>query len=608
MSDSGAPALVSQAGGKERWVAAKARWRHYLNDREQGSSGPNLRLGLAATFTANTLAQFVGAHLLDAGIRPQIDIGPYNQLFQVCLDPAAHFAADCDAIALLWRIEDLMGEEAAAYLGEEAGALERALEKLAALAEAVARLRASFARTIIVALPPLPTALSAGPLSLDNPVGLGSFHRSIAARLVALVSRIEGVHLVDFDAVQRHVGYAASFDARQWYLYRQPFSDAFLHQAGVQLGRILAATRRSPKKCIVLDCDNTLWGGVIGEDGLDGIEIGNEFPGSAYADFQKLLLRWRKQGVFLAILSKNNEADVWEVFDRHDGMVLKRTDISAARIDWEPKAENVAAIAKALNVGLDSLIFIDDSAMEIAYMREMQPDVSCILLPEDPADIVPALQDLFALDRLETTVEDRARVDMMRAEIDREAFGAKMTKDEFLRALGLRLELFAVGSEDLGRVTQLINKTNQFNLTTVRRTLDEVRALANSRDHRLYGLSVADKFGAYGLTGVVVVALAPDRATWIIDTLLLSCRVLGRGVEAALLAGLAADAQGDGARELVATFVPTKKNSLAATFLPDHGFTQDEDGRWRLPLAQAPSWPDFIERLRRPAADAVRAA
>ena len=192
---------------------------------------------------------------------------------------------------------------------------------------------------------------------------------------------------------------------------------------------------------------------------------------------------------------------------------------------------------------------------------------------------------------------------------DREAFGAKMTKDEFLRALELRLELFAVGAEDLGRVTQLINKTNQFNLTTVRRTLDEVRMLANSRDHRLYGLSVADKFGAYGLTGVVIVALAPDRATWIIDTLLLSCRVLGRGVEAALLAGLAADAQGDGAREFVASFVPTKKNSLAATFLPDHGFTQDEDGRWRLPLAQAPSWPDFIERQRRPAAaDAVRAA
>jgi FkbH-like protein len=184
-----------------------------------------------------------------------------------------------------------------------------------------------------------------------------------------------------------------------------------------------------------------------------------------------------------------------------------------------------------------------------------------------------------------------------------------MTKDEFLRALELRLELFTVASEDLGRVTQLINKTNQFNLTTVRRTLDEVRVLANSRDHRVYGLSVADKFGAYGLTGVVIVALSSDRATWTVDTLLLSCRVLGRGVEAALLAGLAADARSEGAREFVATFVPTKKNSLAAAFLPDHGFKPDGEGRWRLSLSEAPAWPDFIERLRRAAtADAVRAA
>ncbi len=602
MSETAAPAFISPAGEKERWIAAKARWRNYLSEREQAAAEPNLRLGLAASFTANTLAQFVGAHLLEAGLRPQIDIGPYNQLFQVCLDPEAHFTGSCDAIALLWRIEDLMGEEAAAYLHEEADALERALDKLTSLAEAVARLRAGFTGTIIGAVPPLPTGLAAGPLSLDNPLGLGSLHRSVAARFLGLVSQIDGVHLVDLDAVQRYVGYAASFDARQWYLYRQPFSDAFLYQAGVQVGRIVAATRRSPKKCIVLDCDNTLWGGVIGEDGLDGIEIGSEFPGSAYADFQKLLLRWRKQGVFLAILSKNNEADVWEVFGRHDGMVLKRGDISAARIDWEPKAENIAAIAKVLNIGLDSLIFIDDSPMEIAYMRQAQPDVSCILLPEDPADIVPALQHLFSLDRLEVTAEDRARVDMMRAETDREVLGAKLTKGEFLRALELRLELFTAGSEDLGRITQLINKTNQFNLTTVRRTLDEVRVLANSRDHHVYGLSVADKFGAYGLTCVVVVALSPDRATWHVDTLLLSCRVLGRGVETALLAGLAADARSEGVREFVANFVATKKNGLAATFLPDHGFKPDGEGHWRLPLSEAPAWPDFIERLRRAAA------
>jgi FkbH-like protein len=300
--------------------------------------------------------------------------------------------------------------------------------------------------------------------------------------------------------------------------------------------------------------------------------------------------------VFLAIASKNNEADVWEVFDRHDAMALKREHLSAWQINWLPKAENIALIAKALNIGVDSLVYIDDSPMEVAYMQGAQPEVTSVLLPEDPADIVPTLQRLFLFDRLDVTQEDRERADMMRAERGREALGAKMSKDEFLRALGLRFELFRARPEDLGRITQLINKTNQFNLTTRRRTLDEVRALAGSPDHRIYGLRVADRFGEYGLTGVVVIEVSADRAVWTIDTLLLSCRVLGRGVEEALLSGLAADARAGGAAEFVASFIPSKKNVLAATFLPDHGF-RAEGEIWRMPVCDAPSLPAFVERL-----------
>jgi FkbH-like protein len=594
MSDG--PRTTAQTGAKSAWVAAKATWRQFQAKHENSGDSPDLRVGLAASFTANTLSQFVGAHLVSEGYKPEIGIGPYNQLLQMCIDPKSYFGAACDVIALLWRIEDFMGDELDAFLNSENTALGRACDKLESIAVAISNLRSNFSGTIIVSIPTMPTGLPVNLSSLDHATRLGHFHRTIIACFIEIVGKFQDVRLVDFDGVQREVGFSASFDPRQWYLYRQPFSDAFLHQAGIKIARIIVAARRSAKKCIVLDCDNTLWGGVVGEDGIDGIEIGTEYPGSAFRDFQRLLLHWRRQGIFLALLSKNNENDVWEVFEKHSAMLLKQTDISAWQINWLPKAENIASIAKALNIGIDSLVFIDDNPMEISYMQQAQPEVTSILLPEDPSDIVSTLQSVTLFDRLEITEEDLARVDMMRAEMDREQLSVKMSKQEFLETLGLKFELFQARSDDLGRVTQLINKTNQFNLTTIRKTLDEVRVLANSSNHRVYALRVSDRFGDYGLTGVLLVDISADHRVWTISNLLLSCRVLGRGVEAGLLAALASDAATEGAVEFVASFIPTKKNALASTFLPDYGFKPDGD-RWRLALKDAPGLPSFVERI-----------
>jgi FkbH-like protein len=284
-------------------------------------------------------------------------------------------------------------------------------------------------------------------------------------------------------------------------------------------------------------------------------------------------------------------------------MLLRREHLSAWAIGWEPKPDGIPAIAKRLNIGIDSLVFIDDSSMEVAYMRAAQPDVTSIQLPEDPADIVPFMQRLRWFDTLEITDEDRARADMMRAERDRETLVTGLSKEDFQRALDLRIDLAAARAEDLGRVTQLINKTNQFNLTTIRRTLDEVRELATARPSRVYALRVADKFGDYGLTGVVIIEPQPARRRWVIDTLLMSCRVLGRGVETALLAALAQDARAVGAETMVASFVPTKKNALAERFLPDHGFRASADGSWEIAVADVPPISSFITR-----APAVEAA
>ena len=403
-----------------------------------------------------------------------------------------------------------------------------------------------------------------------------------------------GIHLLDLDTIQAEYGVTASLDWRQWYLYRQPFKDAFLRRAAEKIVRMIAASRRAPKKCIVLDADNTLWGGIIGEDGLDGIAIGDEFPGSPYRDFQRLLLHWRSQGIFLAVASKNNEADLHEVFDRHQGMILKREHISAWAVNWRPKAESIPAIAKALNIGIDSLVFIDDNPMEIAQMRQAWPDVTSVQLPDEPAEILPFVQSLTCFDSLDRTDEDRLRADMMLAEQSRKALG-DLAIEEFQRALQLRIAFSPADDSELGRVTQLINKTNQFNLTTIRRTLDEIRELSRSPRHRIYTLKVRDKFGDYGLTGVVIVDRQQGNE-WAIDTLLLSCRVLGRGVEKALLAALAEDARGEGVLAITARFVPTEKNAPSKNFLPDQGFHHVADQNWRIAVDAVPALDSSIER------------
>jgi FkbH-like protein len=225
--------------------------------------------------------------------------------------------------------------------------------------------------------------------------------------------------------------------------------------------------------------------------------------------------------------------------------------------------------------------------MEIDYVRSALPEVTCILMPEDPADIMATFKELDLFDKLEVSDEDRRRHEMMVAERQRNALVNELTHEEFLATLDLKVDLFVAKPEDLGRITQLVNKTNQFNLTTRRRTLDEMRNLHRSPMFKIFGVSVVDKFGEYGLTGVVIAEIR-DRKTWYIDTLLLSCRVLGRGVETRLMSMLADDARASGAVELLASYIPTPKNGLAATYLSDCGFGREDGDLFRLALQEEP--------------------
>lgn len=332
-----------------------------------------------------------------------------------------------------------------------------------------------------------------------------------------------------------------------------------------------------------------MWGGIVGEDGVSGIDLGDEYPGRAFADLQRLLLYWKNQGVFLTLLSKNNEQDVWEVFDQHDGMILQRDDIAAWRINWEPKPQNLQEIADELNIATDSIVFIDDSPFEVEHMKQSLPDVVSVAIPEEPSAMIEYLQSLHLFEGFKCTEEDRQRTVMAIQEKERVTLSKKLSHEDFIRSLNLEVELFQPTENQIGRVAQLINKTNQFNLTTIRRSEDEISDLIASERYEVYAARIKDNFGDYGLTSVVILEKNVD--AWEIETFLISCRVLGRSVETAILFTLLDLMSGAGAKSVVGRFVPTAKNMSVRGFYDRHGFSAGEsDGCWimKSPLGITP--------------------
>jgi len=573
----------------------RGRWLKITRSPEyKASDAP--RLVVAATFTADPLLPYLGTSYADAsGVAPHIVVAPYGQIFQVCLNWQAMFAdRSPSAIVILWRIEDMLRSELQDCLRGNTDGVKRALEKVDELIASIASLRRSFAGSIVVSIPPFPHGPDHDIAAAQTVLTAGAFHRQVVGHWASEISKIDGVALLDLDAIQRLIGIERSDDARKWYLYRQPYTEEFWHQAGQGLSRTLYRQRTAAKKCLVVDCDNTMWGGIIGEDGLAGIKLGEDFPGSAFRDFQHQLLTLRSNGVMLAICSKNNENDVWEVFERHDGMVLKREHFVAHRINWLDKPSNIQSLSKELNIGLDSMVFVDDSSIEIEFVRTALPMVECLQVPSDLSSFPRFFGAYRLFDRERISEEDKARSDMMLQERQRQELGTSLSANEFAKALNLAVDVFAVKAEHIARVTQLINKTNQFNLTTRRLDAGEVANLSDAPDVGLLAWRVADRFGDYGLVGVLILRHGGDIID--IDSFLMSCRVLGRGVENAVFAAIADFARSVGATRLRGEYIPTPKNVMVANLYRDHGFEAMSERQWVSSDLTGFSWPDHISR------------
>lgn len=572
----------------------KSAWRQYQAEQKATPAAADMRVAIAGSITVEPLEPFLGAHLLDKKFRPHITVGPFNQLRQICQDHKGVLGGDnFNAIALIWRVEDLFPDMLARCLDSPA-AIAELLREVKGFSDAVAQLRKNFGGTLIVSTLPWPAMPGFALSEMGQASAGGLAFKAVSQFWTQEITKLERVRLFDLHGLMLNAGLKQAHDVRKWQLYRQPYTEAFWADIGRMLGRMIAAEKISPKKCIVLDLDNTLWGGVIGEDGLGGIELGDEFPGKAYRDFQRYLMHLKSKGVLLAVASKNNPEDAYEVFDKHDAMVLSRKDIAVFEIHWESKVESIKRIAKKLNIGLDALVFVDDNPKEIGEVTERLPEVSCVMAPEETAYLPGLLAETDFFDFAEVTDEDRRRTEMIATDNIRQQAQETMSEEDFRKSLNLRIDVFAAQKQHLARVTQLINKTNQFNLTTLRRTQDEVEALADANDALVLGMDIKDKYGDYGLVGVTI--LKKQNKTCIIDTLLMSCRVLGRGAEATFIAKMAEAAKTLGCDEMRGKYIPTQKNAMVKDLYQRFNFTHDaKTDDWVVKIAEAPSTPAHID-------------
>lgn len=447
----------------------------------------------------------------------------------------------------------------------------------------------------------LPSTCDLGEYRSRN-AGSPWFFRKLVNQAIGLESP-PSIRICDLEFLSARFGTQNTLNPKSWFEAKQPFTPDFLVELSKEVTHLVCRKHTVLKKVLITDLDNTLWGGNIGDDGIEGIELGSVTPrGEAFLSFQKYLLSLEKRGILLAVCSKNTESIAKEVITKHPEMALKLENFVAFKANWEPKPNNISQIASELNVGLDSCVFVDDNPAEIEAVNQFLPAVSTILIGPDPATFVNEVVDRRFFEPTDITKEDSKRTEMYSQETKRQTFSKSVTNlASYLTSLDMVATICEFSDVDTPRITQLINKSNQFNLTTQRRTQAEVTAII--RNPHLHGFTVRleDRFGDNGLISVVILERKNDRLS--IDTWLMSCRVLGRGVEEVVHNEIVKIAKVKGLPMLTGKYIATKKNGLVQDLFPKLGWKIEESNPglfiYSLDLNTVESKKPFIKINRR---------
>jgi FkbH-like protein len=543
----------------------RKRLRAQRDGRWSGEGAP-VRLGIVGGCTLRPLADLIEHFAAVFGNAPvETWTGDFDNYVSEILDPQSDLYAFKPNVVLV-----IPSESRCRFTGPVNAAIEDQEAHADAMVDEILGLcKVAHERTgaeIVLANFRLPSSYDPGPLRQSSLAFDYGYRRYVNGRLGRKTPRY--THILDVEFVANRLGTAASADIRTWFESKQPYSVALTVEVAREGGLVIAGLRRPPKKVVVLDLDNTLWGGVVGDDGLEGIEIGSTSPrGEAFRYFQDYLLSLTKRGIILAVCSKNDHEKAAEPFEKHPEMVLRMADIANFKANWDPKSENIRQIAVELNLGLDSLVFVDDNPAEIDIVRQFVPQVTAVWVGDDPSEFVPILESHRLFEVSSITGEDVQRAAQYKQEAERKALLESTTDmDGYLSSL----EMVAVISEftpvDAPRISQLINKSNQFNLTTRRRTEAEVLELIASPDKRTFTIRLADRFGDHGLIAVVVGDIQGEG--FVLDTWLMSCRVLKRQVEEETLNDIVRLASLAGGR-LSACTAPLKRTAWFATIIAE---------------------------------------
>lgn len=381
------------------------------------------------------------------------------------------------------------------------------------------------------------------------------------------------------------VGFDNSFSMKMWYMGKVIHSQAMQQLISDKIVYLASIETRSPKKVLALDLDNTLWGGLAGEDDIKPVVLSDDHTGLAYKNLQRVIKAMKDQGVILVIVSKNNEDDAKNIIENHPHMILRLDDFADTRINWENKAKNLKEIAEDLNIGLDSIVFFDDSATERQIIKDMLPDVVVSSFPDAPEDLADKMIELWRqyFSKPVVTAEDKNKTVQYQENKKRDIFKKEaLSFEEYLK--GLEIVLARISEkENLERATQLLNKTNQFNLTTKRHTINEIQGIVSDRTHKMFVYRASDRFGDYGIIAVTISRIVSD--VFYIDEFVMSCRVMGKNIENAILEDMEEWAKKQGCRFVIGKYVETTKNLPVKFFYPNMGYEKIESsGEFKVSL------------------------
>jgi FkbH-like protein len=550
---------------------------------------------IRAALLGDTATQFLGQALrgtgLDHGFNLEMWEADFDQVERQALDPGSELHAFRPEVVIVFlSAHKLLGK----YNGTDRELRSNfSASQLAFIRQIHDSIRdASGAKVIFYNFPEIDDAVfgsHANKVESSFPFQL----RKLNHELMALAATTPSLYLCDLSSIQNRLGRNAMFQPSIYVNAEMVLSIDALPEVAARTFELVAAMHGKVRKCVVLDLDDTLWGGVIGDDGIENIQLGHLGIGKAFTEFQYWLKKLRERGIVLAVCSKNTQSVAQEVFEKHPDMVLRLEDIAVFVANWDNKVDNIRRIQETLNIGFDSMVFIDDNPFERNMVRENIPGIAVPEMPQDPANY---LEYLYALNLFETasfSEEDVERTRQYRVEAQRQQVREKFAnEDEYLRSLEMLSRVEVFNKFNTPRVAQLSQRSNQFNLRTVRYTESDIARIAGSSTHVGISFGLEDKFGDHGIICATILEHKDDAA--FIDTWFMSCRVLKRTLENFVLNTLVERAKEAGCARLVGEYVPTAKNEMVRDHYPNLGF-QTANGHWVLDVANYKARESFIK-------------